>query len=657
MTKRLCVLQVTPETPNEDHVRFFKDKEECDFFFVTHDAPHKDALKYCPNTTWVDTRNILADMVPKQYEYYAFVDYDFIFSPQKELGVLEQILHDLDQKEPAVLTYYPGPGFITPFNSDKEYFNKYEYSIIPFTHCGMKVVHHSLMDWFFPMLTRFGGGVDACHFFNIQEIPFLSSVVCSHNMIYDNAVTDMNTPHNRDGAWSMYRMNQSWEWLQSAFKKNGLLHQFGNSAARQQFKWCQEDKFFKAMGGDPRFQLDSLDIKNVFIDIFKLKQPKEKETIKRDNFYDISKIENFFDLDHEFFINKDRSLSEQMSEINEEFEIEVSEILRKNVTFNTLKSRSNPWPSIVKVVNETLTSRRDITVVECHEIFQKMKDNKAIFYKNSILNEGLRQYLDGKTVALVGPAPYLIGQKRGKIIDEHDVVVRIQPEVFSTEDYGSRTDIIQSCMNSSYSPKIAKYLQNVGDKDRPAYIISNNTVSRETYPGSKMWSDVVEEYDTYLKKYGVPFAHLKCGDGTFDRWALYWEIYAKKHIEKIDNSYTVYSGNLNSGYGAYSMLLSYPIKQLSVFGMDFYNFGKYSKIEDKYNPEYIKQQGQEGTYLGPDVMVHDIMAQAMHMKNVLLQDDRFKYDAKPLSALLSDEMESRFNTFKKLPRLNLFETE
>ena len=36
--KRLCVLQVTPEAPNEEHVRAFADKEDCDFFFVTHDA-------------------------------------------------------------------------------------------------------------------------------------------------------------------------------------------------------------------------------------------------------------------------------------------------------------------------------------------------------------------------------------------------------------------------------------------------------------------------------------------------------------------------------------------------------------------------------------------------------------------------------------------
>ena len=655
--KRLCVLQVTPEEPNQDHVEFFENKDDCDFFFVTHDADNDKALKYCPNTTWVDTRNILADMVPKEYEYYAFVDYDFVFHPKTKLGVLEQILHDLQETEPAVLTYYPGPGFITPFNSDKEYFEKYEYSIIPFTHCGMKVIHHSLMDWFFPMVTRFGGGVEACHFFNIQEIPFLKNVVCSHNMVYDNTVTDMETPHNVDGNWSAYRMNQSWEWLQHSFKRNTILKKMGAELKYRGFQWSEDTKTFTATGGDPRFQLDSLDVKNIFVSIFKSRDSVPEKATKTDNYYDKEKIEKIFDLEHEFFANKNLSLSEQMSPIDCDFQQKVQSILSDSVTFDVMKSRQNPWPQITSNVNSILKNKRNITITECHEIYQKMKNNDSVFYKNCILNEQLAEYLKDKKVALVGPAPYLIDKNRGKIIDDHDVVVRIQPEIFCVEDYGSRTDIVQSCMNSSYSPKIAKYLETTPKENYPKFIISNNTISRETYPGSKIWIDVVGEYEENLKQYGVPFAHLKNEDNTFDRWALYWEIYAKKHIEKIGDSYTIYSGNLNSGYGAYSMLLSYPIKQLSVFGMDFYNFGKYAKIEDKYNPEYIKQQGQEGTYLGPDVMVHDIMAQAMHMKNVLLQDSRFVYDKEPLETLLSDEMAERIDRFKKLPRLNTFDTE
>ena len=195
MNKKLCILQVAPSEANKDHIEMFSNKEQCDFYFVTHDHPNESALQFCPNTTWTDTRNILAAKVPKNYEYYAFVDYDYIFRPLGKLSVLEQILHDLEEFNPAVLTFYPGDGMTTPFANDIKYRESRDYSILPFSHCGLKIVHHSLLNWFFPMITRFGGGVEACHLFNILEIPFLRNVVCSHQMVYDNGVTDYEAPH------------------------------------------------------------------------------------------------------------------------------------------------------------------------------------------------------------------------------------------------------------------------------------------------------------------------------------------------------------------------------------------------------------------------------------------------------------------------------
>ena len=233
IVKKFCILQVAPLAPNPEHVEMFSKQKECDFFFVTHDGPNKDALKYCPNTTWTDTRNILASEVPKNYEYYAFVDYDYNFHPLGSLNTKEQIAADLENFQPAVLTYYPGKGLITPFADNIEYRDSYEASVIPFTHCGMKVVHHSLMNWFFPMLTNFGGGVEACHMFNIMEIPFLRHVVCSHKMVYDNGVTDMEAPHNLDGAWNDYRMNEMWKWFRPAFKKTAIIDQYATQEAHK----------------------------------------------------------------------------------------------------------------------------------------------------------------------------------------------------------------------------------------------------------------------------------------------------------------------------------------------------------------------------------------------------------------------------------------
>ena len=140
MNKRLCILQVTPEAPDPAHVELFTNQPECDFYFVTHDKAHPDALKFCPNTKWAETRNTLAELVPKKYDYYGFVDYDYILRPQHDLNPLEQILEDLEEFNPAVLTYYPGKGLHTPYATDTAYRDSHDASCIPFTHAGFKKV-------------------------------------------------------------------------------------------------------------------------------------------------------------------------------------------------------------------------------------------------------------------------------------------------------------------------------------------------------------------------------------------------------------------------------------------------------------------------------------------------------------------------------------
>ena len=83
------------------------------------------------------------------------------------------------------------------------------------------------------MITNFGGGVEACHLFNILEIPFLRHVVCSHKMVYDNGNTDMEAPHNLDGAWNDYRMNEMWKWINPAFKKVATVDNYVASESQK----------------------------------------------------------------------------------------------------------------------------------------------------------------------------------------------------------------------------------------------------------------------------------------------------------------------------------------------------------------------------------------------------------------------------------------
>ena len=623
--KKLCVLQVTPAEPNAKHVEYFSNQEECDFFFVTHDEPNKGALKYCPNTTWTDTRNVLATLVPKEYEYYAFVDYDYNFRPLGKLSVREQILEDLQQFQPAVLTYYPGKGMITPFATDLNYRDSQDASVIPFTHCGMKVVHHSLMKWFFPMITSFGGGVEACHLFNILEIPFLRHVVCSHKMVYDNGNTDMEAPHNLDGAWNDYRMNEMWKWIRPAFKKINVVDQYAIQEAHK---------------------YDARLIKAVFQKIAKEQNISPTRDHGITNYFDRDKIELFFDLEHERFDNLDIPLSKQFTDINFENQKIINEIVSK-ISFEQLKTNKNPWIEICKKINKATNGCRKITTSECVEAFQRAQPS-SLFIKSSNLNEELAEYLNNKRVAFVGPAPYMKGSGQGKNIDSYDVVVRIQHGIPNEQDYGSRSDIIQSCLNDNYGPPLLEYLGSIEPSERPKFIICNDTASTMLPNGQWAFVDI---YEPKFKQLQIPFVHLKNKDQTWDRWALYWEIYAKQHIENFGNrQYTRYSANFNSGYGALNMLLRYPIKELAVFGMDFYSGGVPQTDEGKYNKQYTDTYGASGTNNGPDIILHDQLSQMMHCRNVLLKDKRFKLDRPVLTMLNSTSVTKRINDFILLPK-------
>lgn len=84
-------------------------------------------------------------------------------------------------------------------------------------------------------------------------------------------------------------------------------------------------------------------------------------------------------------------------------------------------------------------SRTDLT----WETFQQ--------YRNEVrISKKFNDYLKNKSVVIVGPSPYLVGKKRGKFIDSHDVVIRMnkgwKPSPDTAEDYGTKTTIRYHCM-------------------------------------------------------------------------------------------------------------------------------------------------------------------------------------------------------------------
>ena len=110
-------------------------------------------------------------------------------------------------------------------------------------------------------------------------------------------------------------------------------------------------------------------------------------------------------------------------------------------------------------------SDKKISINECLRIYQNLEDNQSVFHKNSVMDNDLEEFLKDKTVALVGPSPYLRGQGKGQEIDSCDVVVRIQHNIYSEQDFGKRSDIIQSCLNPNYGNPLVNHIKSLSPKD------------------------------------------------------------------------------------------------------------------------------------------------------------------------------------------------
>jgi hypothetical protein len=445
-------------------------------------------------------------------------------------------------------------------------------------------------------------------------------------MVYDNGVTDYEAPHNQDGAWNDYRMNEMWKWMRPSFKKIDLVDaQAPNNAQK----------------------MNSLLIKKVFQDIFVSKKIEPVRNTKVEDYLYLERIKKFFDLDHERFQNLEVNIGTQLDVIDKQ-DMEIITSNLSKLSFSDLNTTTNPWVEITSNINHQIKNSKKLTTSEIVELYQKQSPD-SLFFKSFNKNKDLEEYLSGKTVAFVGPAPYLVGLNKGSLIDSYDVVVRIQHGIPNKQDYGSRTDIVQSCLNSNYGPPLVQHLVNLSDGDRPKFIICNDTASQLKPDGT--WAFVDEVYNPIFEKLGIPFVHLRNNDETWDRWGLYWEIYAKEHIEKFSKgSYTVYSANFNSGYGALNMILGYPIKELAVFGVDFYNGGIPQIDKQKYNSQYTDTYGSSGTPNGPDKILHDQLSQMMHCKNVLLKDPRFILDKPVLTMLKHDKIDLRIKKFISLPK-------
>lgn len=204
------------------------------------------------------------------------------------------------------------------------------------------------------------------------------------------------------------------------------------------------------------------------------------------------------------------------------------------------------------------------------------------------------EYVSGKCIALVGPAQSIIGTGKGSIIDQFDLVVRLNKSIPLPDniknDIGTKTDILYNSLNTSDFP-------------------GQNNLNPKLY-----------------KKYGVKFV---CSSYPFNHNIFHDDVlnYVYKYKFELplkvmnDHKFKIFEKALGTrpytGTCAIMDLLSYPIKYLYITGLDFYQTKYYSEYR-KISKDTLKQNKNN--------IIHQYKPQMDYLKNVSLFDNRIILD-------------------------------
>lgn len=146
------------------------------------------------------------------------------------------------------------------------------------------------------------------------------------------------------------------------------------------------------------------------------------------------------------------------------------------------------------------------------------------------------KYLENKRVVVVGPSSTVVGENQGKEIESFDVVVRLNfqwPVADElVKDIGSRMDVLYHCCNADY-------------------FISDMFVEEFSQTKFACFQNNIDSriLRFYCKNKNIPVLDVSA------------------EYEKLNNNLQV---EINTGLVAINHLLKYPLKELGIYGITFY---------------------------------------------------------------------------------------
>jgi len=252
-------------------------------------------------------------------------------------------------------------------------------------------------------------------------------------------------------------------------------------------------------------------------------------------------------------------------------------------------------------------------------------------------------FLKDKKVAVVGPAKSIEGTRQGALIDSYDVVVRIKsvhvPPELET-DLGTKVDILYTDDESSNDIFPEDKVEKSGDK----WVIRNKN---EQIRNKNIYA-ALENKKSDLKYICSAYPR---GEWFFNRFESALQTFSENYNVRIINDQPYFeikrqTNRPNAGFCAIIDLLTAPISELYVTGIDFYRSlyrGNY--LNSGYTPETIKKWERTNDGVDPKTGKkdrHDPDAQFKYFKyNMYLKDKRIKVD-KFLNKVLNNPIYEKF---------------
>ena len=274
---------------------------------------------------------------------------------------------------------------------------------------------------------------------------------------------------------------------------------------------------------------------------------------------------------------------------------------RKKLEYEKLKAKERERDRELYLKNRNNTQNLQKSEQQPLQIQKYQPSSTIVNYTDTMLNHFFAeyeklfsQYISGKCIALVGPAQSIIGTGKGNVIDQFDIVVRLNKSLplpsHLKDDIGSKTDIIYNSLNTTDFPGQNNLSPRLYKKHDVKFMCSSYPFNHQIFK-----QDILN----YVQRYKFELPLKVMNDFKF------------RNFEKSLGT-RPYTGTC-----AIMDLLSYPIKYLYITGLDFY--------QTKYYSEY-RHATKESLKYTKNSVIHQAKPQLDYLKHIALLDSRIILD-------------------------------